>query len=360
MRADTVEVANQFQCVLHSDSSMQARSVLDFQDEDEFKYQTEQHLNWRNKDPTPANRMLQNGHSEVLFYTINTARVDPLCRVCDLVRWLSIHLNRDPSVISGEYLILNEVLSSSIVYTRQCYRGYWDDQDSDEKISLRTLVLYDGHSLHARAPPAFHNEDKFKDAIELHLNWSNREPTPFVSSFENQTHAVNFANVLLQKGRSNIWLYQIDTIYLGPVFRVRDLVDQLRIRPMIRESTYWDEYLILSGIPKQSDVANTPRPRRDHRTAQQIELEQVAALVSLLRRCNLNIRPEFIPDYGEPYDDYGDDEFIPEEECVCYSDDDFIWDEPCEDYTDDDYFPDELNDGYDENGFVPEFEGLYD
>ncbi|KAF1333746.1 hypothetical protein FI667_g2599, partial [Globisporangium splendens] len=221
-------------------------------------------------------------------------------------------------------------------------------------------VQYDGHSLHARASPAFQDEGKFKDAIELHLDWSNRQPTPFVSSFESQFHAVNFANVLLQRGRSNTRIYQIDTIYLGPVFRVRDMVDKLGFCPNLPERTYWDEYLILNGIPKQSVVAITLWPRRDHRTAQQIELEQVAALASLLTRCNLHLRPESSPDYGEPYDDYGDDEFIPEEPCDYYSDDDFIWDEPCDGYADDDYFPDELYDDYEENDFVPEFEGSYD
>uniref|UniRef100_K3WHV6 DUF7587 domain-containing protein n=1 Tax=Globisporangium ultimum (strain ATCC 200006 / CBS 805.95 / DAOM BR144) TaxID=431595 RepID=K3WHV6_GLOUD len=84
-------------------------------------------------------------------------------------------------------------------------------------------IQYGNNSLCARASPDFHDKDKFKDAVELHLDWYNRKPTPFVSSFENQIHATSFAKCLLKNGHKDVRLYPIDTTHLGPVFRVRDL-----------------------------------------------------------------------------------------------------------------------------------------
>uniref|UniRef100_K3WHV5 Uncharacterized protein n=1 Tax=Globisporangium ultimum (strain ATCC 200006 / CBS 805.95 / DAOM BR144) TaxID=431595 RepID=K3WHV5_GLOUD len=71
MYADTIEVVNQFQ----SEQPPRTEStpfVLSFGDRMHAE-------NW-------ANRLLQNGHSEVCFYTINTARIGPLFRIHDLVR----------------------------------------------------------------------------------------------------------------------------------------------------------------------------------------------------------------------------------------------------------------------------------
>ncbi|KAG6615370.1 elongator complex protein 6 [Phytophthora cinnamomi] len=117
-------------------------------------------------------------------------------------------------------------------------------------------VRYSGNpSLKARAKPSFKSPNDFKATVEAHLTWCSCEPTPFVSLFASKDHAMTWAQHLLEHGYRDVILLDVDSGRLGPLFRVRDLVENREIRTTLPEHLYEDEYLVLRKIPKRSVVS---------------------------------------------------------------------------------------------------------
>jgi hypothetical protein len=119
-------------------------------------------------------------------------------------------------------------------------------------------VLYrvqydDATSLRARAKPVFQTPRAFKTAVERHINWASRERTPFVSTFADREHAINWARHCVNGGRSyEAVVISLDVYRLGHIFRVRDLVHTRVVTTNLRESLFRDEYLVLGEIRRRS------------------------------------------------------------------------------------------------------------
>lgn len=114
-------------------------------------------------------------------------------------------------------------------------------------------VQYEGNNLQSRGKAEFTSGKTFRRAVESHLEWRNPAPSPFISTFDNQRHAVNWASKLMDnRNYDSVLLHEIDTTKLGPVFCVENLVSRLRVQTKLEPSVYEDEYLVLGRIPKQS------------------------------------------------------------------------------------------------------------
>ncbi|KAG7379133.1 hypothetical protein PHYPSEUDO_008941 [Phytophthora pseudosyringae] len=129
--------------------------------------------------------------------------------------------------------------------------------DGKEVPTVLWRVRYTGQSLKARAKPSFKTKTQFKRAVELHLNWSNRIPTPFVALFGTREHAVKWARRHFALGYDDAFLLKIDASKLGPVFRVRYLVQDSEIHTLLPESTYSDEFLVLRKVTRRSIIRET-------------------------------------------------------------------------------------------------------
>ncbi|KAG6594281.1 uncharacterized protein IUM83_15199 [Phytophthora cinnamomi] len=139
--------------------------------------------------------------------------------------------------------------SSEIAARYQC--------DGKEVPRVLWRVRYTGQSLKARAKPAFKTKQQFKRAVELHLNWSNRVPTPFMSLFGTRELAVKWARRHFELGYDDAFLLKVDAAKLGPVFRVRYLVQDSDIHTLLPESMYNDEFLVLRKITRRSIIRET-------------------------------------------------------------------------------------------------------
>ncbi|OWY96585.1 hypothetical protein PHMEG_00033118 [Phytophthora megakarya] len=127
--------------------------------------------------------------------------------------------------------------------------------ECDQIPSKLYRVRYSGNqSLKSRCRPAFTVSNDFKTAVEQHLTWCSCEPTPFVSLFGDQNHAMNWAHHLLEHGYHDVVLLEIDSSRLGPLFRVRDLVTNHKVQTTLPEYMYQDEYLVLRKIPRRSII----------------------------------------------------------------------------------------------------------
>ncbi|ETN16666.1 hypothetical protein PPTG_05824 [Phytophthora nicotianae INRA-310] len=131
-----------------------------------------------------------------------------------------------------------------------------DRYECQEDEIPRTLyrVQYDqSMSLRARANPVFTSRAHFKSAVEDHLVWGNREPSPFVSTFAHRQHAMNWANSQCQRAEQ-VSLLELDASQLDRIFSVRDLVNYRNVHTNLPESMYEDEYLVLGKIRRRSIV----------------------------------------------------------------------------------------------------------
>ncbi|OWY98050.1 hypothetical protein PHMEG_00031284 [Phytophthora megakarya] len=118
-------------------------------------------------------------------------------------------------------------------------------------------IRYTGQSLKARAKPSFKTKEQFKKALELHLNWSNRVPTPFMSLFGTREHAVKWARHHFELGYDDVFLLKVDASKLGSIFRVRYLVQDSDIDTKSSKDTYNDECLVLRKISRRSIIRET-------------------------------------------------------------------------------------------------------
>lgn len=116
-------------------------------------------------------------------------------------------------------------------------------------------VQYGDGTLQARGSPRFANRQEFRSAAENHLDWHSNALSPFISTFSDQNHTVNWAKKTALK-YSESKIHEINTAALGPVFCVTSLMKWLKARPPIPEDMYKDEYFVLSTIP-QASIVNT-------------------------------------------------------------------------------------------------------
>ncbi|KAK1938957.1 hypothetical protein P3T76_009032 [Phytophthora citrophthora] len=149
----------------------------------------------------------------------------------------------------------NEVSSDNIVRRYKC-------SDNDKPFRLYRVQYGGNTSFTARCEPSFHSENEFKISVEQHLNWGNRYPTPFVSTFADCRHAKYWARQRVKNGARYVVILEIDPSQLGPIFRVLQLVRDYGVSTNLLEHMYRDEYLILQKIRKRS-IIGTEVIRRD-------------------------------------------------------------------------------------------------
>lgn len=129
--------------------------------------------------------------------------------------------------------------------------------DGKEVPKVLWRVRYTGQSLKARDKPSFKTKQQFKRAVELHLNWSNRVPTPFMSLFGSRERAVKWARGHFELGYDDVFLLKIDASKLRPLFCVRYLVQDTNIYALLPGSMYNDEFLVLRKISRRSIIRET-------------------------------------------------------------------------------------------------------
>ncbi|OWY98051.1 hypothetical protein PHMEG_00031285 [Phytophthora megakarya] len=138
-------------------------------------------------------------------------------------------------------------MAARIVNQYQCY---------ESEIPQRLYrVQYDGvWSLEARVQPSFRSKREFKRDVEDHLDWSNRNSTPFVSTFSSRRHAINWAHQRLDDGFRDVTVLQLDPWRVGPIFSVLNLVQDrtLQVYTDMPQHMYYDEYLVLDRIDESS------------------------------------------------------------------------------------------------------------
>jgi hypothetical protein len=125
-------------------------------------------------------------------------------------------------------------------------------------------------SLRARTVPAFKTRGKFKEAVKRHLTWAHRKPTTFVSTFADREHAINWATQRVNRCIFDdaVSVLTLDVDCLGPIFCVRDLVEDPGVKTKLPESMYQDEYLVLQEIHPESIRGKTiiPKAPRDKKS----------------------------------------------------------------------------------------------
>jgi hypothetical protein len=119
----------------------------------------------------------------------------------------------------------------------------------------------------------FQSRREFKETVERHLDWGNREPTPFVSTFRDREHAINWAKLLDNNAMVLSLSIPVAGLY-GTIFRVRDLVQDHGVETNLPESMYRDEYLVLDRILHRSIVDETSEYYRLSDTSSGDELSQ--------------------------------------------------------------------------------------
>jgi hypothetical protein len=94
-----------------------------------------------------------------------------------------------------------------------------------------------------------------ENAVSNHLDWYHREhKSPFISTFRQKRHAMNWANRWIARNYGYCWIeeIQVDASDDVRVFRVKDLVDRLDIStPNLKAAQYHSEYLFLHRIPEE-------------------------------------------------------------------------------------------------------------
>ena len=123
-----------------------------------------------------------------------------------------------------------------------------------------TKVKYDVNDGFEASDPQtlHHNKYNFKRSVSKHLNWKwwgDFEPSPYISTFEDERHAKNWARKWCDRHQHDCKIFTIRTSELDNyLFRVVDLVDELGIdlntigRGLPR-NTVKDDYLCLHRIP---------------------------------------------------------------------------------------------------------------
>ena len=117
--------------------------------------------------------------------------------------------------------------------------------------AVTTFDQYSGlRALGARQ--TFNTDSDFRQMIGNQLSWYSRTPTPFISGFDNLSHATNWARKW--SGNHGGEACDVLTIDTGkaksPVYKVTQLVEKLDIPvPNSARGRYSDEYYFLGAVP---------------------------------------------------------------------------------------------------------------
>ncbi|EGX52278.1 hypothetical protein AOL_s00043g67 [Orbilia oligospora ATCC 24927] len=108
------------------------------------------------------------------------------------------------------------------------------------------------------------NYDHLAEELEIHLNWYSDEPSHFISTFGTQSHAFNWAQKQIDKGRARdatVMVIDPDKIKNAngnpiPILGVQDVIEQYPglLPNGIHESWVRDEFLALYKIPARAIV----------------------------------------------------------------------------------------------------------
>ncbi|KAG8852732.1 hypothetical protein FRB91_006066 [Serendipita sp. 411] len=103
-----------------------------------------------------------------------------------------------------------------------------------------------------------------RNAVEYHLDWQCRIPSPFISTFSNREHARNWARTW-RENNDNEMCYIVEMRIKAndgvTVFRLADLVNELDIPTSLHASQYRSEYLCFRHIPAETVVRVEAAPR---------------------------------------------------------------------------------------------------
>ncbi|KAG8814488.1 hypothetical protein FRC19_001708 [Serendipita sp. 401] len=96
-----------------------------------------------------------------------------------------------------------------------------------------------------------------RNAVTYHIDWQCNTPSPFISTFSNREHALNWARIW--RGNHNLQDCQIVELRIlandgVAVFRLADLVNALGITTTLEPSQYRSEYLCFHNIPARAVV----------------------------------------------------------------------------------------------------------
>ncbi|KAF2269353.1 hypothetical protein CC78DRAFT_277823 [Lojkania enalia] len=128
---------------------------------------------------------------------------------------------------------------------------YWRVQDEHSRARFRKgegILAEDAGKV-----VDFNDRNMVRHELELHLDWANRRPTPFISCYADYNTALCEAERRINKGKRDVWLLRIDLkACWGEVeFReVRRLAGKTGI--WIEEYAWHNsesEYIFLHGIP---------------------------------------------------------------------------------------------------------------
>ncbi|KAG8852731.1 hypothetical protein FRB91_006065 [Serendipita sp. 411] len=96
-----------------------------------------------------------------------------------------------------------------------------------------------------------------RNAVKYHIDWQCDIPSPFISTFSNRGHALNWARTWRANNGDQpckIVELVIEANDGVAVFRLADLVDGLGITTTLEPSQYRSEYLCLHNIPPEAIV----------------------------------------------------------------------------------------------------------
>ena len=103
-------------------------------------------------------------------------------------------------------------------------------------------------------PNAYDDRDAMKAAVVKHLDWHNREPTPFISTTNSQTRAMKEAKRKRDAGETDVQIIIVDPhIFVegmgGQVARVDTVVDKHDLPGNLRMFVTDTEFLAFGEIP---------------------------------------------------------------------------------------------------------------
>lgn len=102
----------------------------------------------------------------------------------------------------------------------------------------------------------FSDESELKDAIIEHIDWYSREPSCFISTFDDEQHARHWARRLYDRGEENIEIHKISTTLL-PLGALLLHMTSLTARLHIHHPHADHEVLVMHCIPSRSIMRTT-------------------------------------------------------------------------------------------------------
>jgi hypothetical protein len=132
------------------------------------------------------------------------------------------------------------------------YRVFNDSSQSQYDDEYGFVAANSSLCLRMFSPRSEQQEDKIIRALHEHLDWANRDTTPFISVYSSKSAAFACANGQLNNGRTGVTVAYIDRGKLSEDYlrKVRKLADELKYE--IPDAA-WDnsefEWIVLHRIP---------------------------------------------------------------------------------------------------------------